>query len=160
MKSYHKKLISDINKQLDDLAEKGSPWIASWVTNAICKGHKKGLNKGKHKDFWEYNGYQYTRSLVTQAINKRAGDNVDRTAPKQIDLPGFDREHLQDYYIVKRDGNEVGMPVTHMTPEEREEKAQMYISMGKACIKHGLELRRFNEWELANDNEDPQQAAE
>ena len=56
-------------------------------------------------------------------------------------LPGF--AHLQAYYIVEREGDEVGVPVYDLTDLELEQKADLYSSMGTGCLAHADELRRF-----------------
>ena len=148
MDSYHNKIISEINAELDQLAEQERPWAAQWVTEAICKAHKKGLTRDNNDDrwFWEYNARAYVRKLVTRVINERAGDKTDRNQPRQISLPGFNREHLQDYYTVVRDGREEGIAVTQLTADELLGKAAFLRSMGHNCIKHAREIQRYIEW--------------
>jgi hypothetical protein len=149
MKSHHGRLVADINTRLDTLAENGSPWIASWIANAICQEHQEGLNEGAHRDFWQYNSYKNVRRAVATVINERAGDRADRAEPKQISLPGFARNHLQDYYIVKRNGVDEGVAVTQLTDEELENKERLYLSMGASCTEHAREIRRFRKWRKA-----------
>ena len=148
MDSYHNKLIAEINAELDRLAEEEQPWVAKWVTEAICKAHIDGLVSDDTEDrrFWNYNARAYVRKQVTMVISKRAGDNADRSKPRQISLPGFGREHLQDYYTVVRDGREEGIAVTQLTDEELKAKAAFLCSMGENCIKHAEEIERYLRW--------------
>lgn len=146
MSGPHKNLMSEINLKLNELAEQKRPRIPKWVAHEICNEHKDGLSENEHKEFWEYNGYKSVRSYVTRVINDRAGDKVDRSKTQQLDLPGFDREHLQDYYVVTRNGAEIGVMVTELSDDELLEKASSYMAMSKACQAHANELMRFLKW--------------
>ena len=148
MDSYHNNLIVEIHAELDRRAEQEQPWVAEWITEAICKDHKDGLIQDDTEDrrFWNYNARAYVRKQVTMVINKRAGDSADRSKPRQISLPGFDREHLQDYYTIIRDGREEGVAVTQLTDDELKAKAAFLCSMGENCIKHAEEIGRYLKW--------------
>ena len=154
MDSYHNQLTAEIHAELDRLAEEEQPWIADWITETICKKHMKGLNRNRENEdrrFWEYSARSYVRKQVTMVINKRAGDKTDRNQPRQIPLPGFNREHLQDYYTVVREGREQGIPVTKLSDEELAAKASFLDSMGRNCIAHAQEIRAYVRWR--NDHE-------
>lgn len=147
MSSYQEKLVSEINERLDDLTVSGQTWQARWIAHAICQHHADGLVDGNDADFWRHTGYQSVREMVTKTINKRAGDKAHSDAlPRQIVLPGFERNHLHDYYLVTRDGDDVGLPVTALTDRELSDKARRYRSMGAACYEHADEIDRFRQW--------------
>lgn len=143
--SYHDRLTKEIHAQLDALAAERRPWNASWIAHAICNGHDEVISRDgpdgqEHADFWRHCGYQNTREEVRRCINQRAGERPDRD-PSQPSLPGFD--HLQAYYLVKRQGEEIGIPIFDLTDAEIEAKAELYRTMGKACFAHARELTRF-----------------
>lgn len=146
MSSQHEKLISEINEHLDELTQRQRPWVAQFVTHAICDAHEDGLTNNEHRYFWDYSGHKFVRSTVTKVINDRAGDEADRARPQQITLPGFSREHLQDYYIVTRNGRDEGIIVTDLTTGELLAKAELYRSMSVACRGHADEIERFVTW--------------
>ena len=138
--SYHDKLTDEINRILDDLTSRGETWDAKWIAHAVCNGHSDGLTDAPDADFWRWCGYKECREQVRRCINHRAGDKPTAD-PRQLRLPGY--EHLQAYYVVNRDGADVGVPVTHLTDLEIEAKAGMYRTMGAACYAHADELDRY-----------------
>jgi hypothetical protein len=83
----------------------------------------------------------YLRDEVRRAINRRSGDRVH--ADKQLDLPGFAREHLQDFYICERDGEEVAVPVLAMTRAELAAKAAFHRALGNTNHAVADEIERF-----------------
>ena len=153
MDSYHDRLAREISGQLDDLAKSSTPWIASWVANAICNDHRNALPDTDGSEFWLWNAYRNVRDMVRKQINSRAGDEAERGDKHQFTLRGFDRDQLQDYYMVDRDGEEIGVPVMDLTDAEVDGKANMYMSMGVACFAHARELQRFKEWRTSEDGE-------
>lgn len=144
--SYHETLITEINAKLDALSEQRMPWVARWVAHAICSEHGDGLADNEHRDFWQHCGYQDCRKSVTECINRRAGEKAQKGKSQQLALPGFDRDHLQDYYVVVRDGEEQGVCVLDLTDAEIMSKAEFYRAMGDACHAHARELDRFKNW--------------
>jgi hypothetical protein len=146
--SYHDKLKAEINAKLDALQAAGEPMIPQWVTYAICKDHEAALvDDQEHADFWRHGGHMHTRRMVTEYINKRC-DGTSKSAddPRQALLPGFDRDHLQDYYVVDRDGEEVAVCVLDMTDEELEAKARHHEAISLTNVAHAEEIRRFIAW--------------
>ncbi len=146
MGGSHKKLMSEIHAQIDKLAEQKRPWVAQFIAHAVCSSHEDGLADSEHRDFWNYSGHKFVRSMVTKVVNERAGDKADRSNPQQITLPGFNRNHLQDYYIVQRNGRDEGIVVTDLTDNEISAKASLYRAMGQSCYEHSDELMRFQGW--------------
>ena len=145
--SYRDRLMAEINGALDDFASRGAPLQARWVTHAICQRHESAVADSEDGEFWRWTGYTATRDAVARAIRARAGDRADRSpSPRQISLPGFERDHLQDYYIVERDGEAVGIPVVELTDEELDAKAEVHRKMGAACYAHADEIDRFKHW--------------
>lgn len=144
--SYREKVVAEIEKELDGLAQSGFAWRANFVAHSVCGNHSEGLAESADADFWRWNTYSSVRRIVTQVINNRAGTKPETPSHQQIDLPGFEREHLQDYYVVIRDDEEIGLPVTDLTDDELEEKARLYRKMGRTCFAHADELDRFRSW--------------
>lgn len=138
--SYYDALASEINTVLDRLADEGREWRAARIASEICTRHMEGLGDGEHTHFWLHCGYADCRREVTRAINRRAGDRVSEDSG-QMALPGF--KHLHAYYVVKRDGEDVGVSVFELTEHELARKEAHYRSMGAACYEHASELGRF-----------------
>ncbi len=139
--SYQNRINAEINAELDRRAADNLGWQAEFIAHAICANHGDGLAHGNHKDFWTWCGYATVRDATRRAINKRAGDQPDAEKDEQFILPGY--EHVHRYYVVNRNGNDIGIPVHQMTDEEIEQKASLYRSMGSACFSHARELQRF-----------------
>lgn len=141
--SYHDQLVTEINVKLDALAGEKKPWEPRWVAHAILGDHDEaGLKKKlpRHHDFWSFCGYAETRREATRVINKRAGIR-DETEDREPVFPGFER--LQRYYVVKRNGEEIGVAIEDLTDAELESKAAEYRSQADGCNRHANELDRY-----------------
>lgn len=147
--SYQEKLSAEIHSMLDALQADRRPWVPEWITHSICSAKNAGLADNEEADFWRHGGYSTCRLLVTKLINKRAGDSADRTIQKQISLPGFDREYLQDYYVVCRNGDDAAVCVLDMSDDEIDAKAELHTKLKEAHAAHADELIRFKHWRAA-----------
>lgn len=147
---YSRDLItSEINQTLDTLAMRGGEWKAQWITHSVVSGHASGLSDNAEADFFRLTAYIAIREMVRRIIGERAGDNAAekmRDARRQIELPGFERDHLQDYYLVRRAGEDVGIPIVDLTDDEVAAKARDLRAMGVSCLEHADELDRFLQW--------------
>jgi hypothetical protein len=141
--SYQDKLLAKIYTMLDRLEAEKQHFHAGWIAHAICSDHNSGLRKHDDAEFWRFVGYKATRELVRRCINKRTGLDEEERSPKQASLPGF--RHLQEYYLVDRDGDQVGVHRDRMTDDEIVAKAALYRVMGDACHAHADELVRYME---------------
>jgi len=139
--NYSNQLRIEIEEILNALEEERRPWNPDWITTAICGNHEHGLaNNGEDIEFWQYCGQTACREAVRRCINKRAGDRPEQD-DGQLILPGW--EHLQTYYLVKRNDTTIGISVFGLTDEEIREKAKEYRKMGEGCFAHAEELLRF-----------------
>ncbi len=139
-----KEIRTKINTKLGALEDQGMPWHATWIAHAICHDHESGLAKHRHSDFWKWGGYKATREMTRRCISDRTTPDKGSEQKPQLELPGFD--HLQQYYMVERNGDELGVPIFQMTDEEVEAKAAQLRTMGEACFAHSDELLRFKDW--------------
>lgn len=137
---YHDKLRAEIKAVLDDLEKRGQPLIADWVTHEVCKAHLAGLAENEHAEFWRHGGFKTVRNETRLCINERVDGKPSR-AQGEPWLPGF--VHLQPYYMVERDGDEIGVRTPELTDEEIEAKAQFFDKLSVACAEHADELRRY-----------------
>lgn len=139
-------LRAEINARLDALQASEQPMRPQWVTHEICSVHRAGLAQNRHAAFWEYTGYAHTRKLATVCINAREQPfPADKSTPPPY-LPGFEPVHLQRYYVVHRDGEDIGVPVLHCTDDELSAKAALYRGQSSKLIAHADEIERFVEW--------------
>lgn len=138
----HDEIVKEINSVLDELAERKETWVASWIAQHICNNHESGLSSKSIEDaeFWRHGGYNYVRSAVTKVINRRAGDQPAKDG-KQFRLEGFN--HVQEYYVVSRDGSDIGVSVYQMTDQEIMEKVSLHRAFAIANAEHADELERF-----------------
>ena len=139
--SYETALNAEIDKELDRLEGLKQDWRIGFVTQAVCTKHAEGLKDGDHKDFWLHCGYDKTRAAVTKRINKRAGDKPEEQAAAQPRLPGYD--HVHTYYVVRRNGDDVGVHIDLLTDEEIDLKTNRIREMGQTCFEHADELQRY-----------------
>jgi hypothetical protein len=152
MKYNDKRLKAEINAVLDDLAAQHEPWRPQWITHQICSSHRLGLadSDDDHVAFWDYGGYTTTRKFTTECINDRADPPIStESTTQQLALPGFAREHLQDYYVVVRDDEDIAVCVLELTDGELFAKAALYRSHSRKALAHAEELERFADWRRA-----------
>lgn len=140
--SYESELNREINAELDRLQEAKLEWRAQFVAHSICTRHVDGLVDGDHKDFWRHCGYEKVRDAVRRRINKRAGDKrQSEIEDLQYRLPGYD--HVHEYYVVKRNGDDIGVHVNNLTDVEIDQKSELYRDFGRSNFSHADELQRF-----------------
>ena len=145
--SYENQLTEEIYAILERLAAEQQPWRAQWIAHEICQSHKDGLAEGDARLFWEHCGYEKICDLVRRCINRRAGDR-ELPDEAQLRLPGYER--LQAYYMVKRNGDDIGVSVHDLTDAELIEKAALYRSMAAAAYAHADEIDRFRRLKSAD----------
>jgi hypothetical protein len=136
----------EINTLLDKRQQRRETLQPLWITQEICRQHHTGLadettaseEQQYHIAFWKHGGYTITRKLVTRCINER--EKPDRVADVPF-LPGF--EYLQHYYVIKRDGVDVGVPIEECTDDELLAKAALYRAQATRLIAHANEIDRY-----------------
>lgn len=145
--SYRETLVSEINARIDGFQAQGEAIAANWIAHGICVEHKDGLvAESDDAEFFQWCAYTAVRDLVRREINRRGSDTEREYRPAQIMLPGFDREHIQDYYLVKRDQEDVMVPVVAMTDDEVRQKIALYRALADGNKAHAEELDRFLAW--------------
>ena len=145
--SYRETLVSEINERIDGLQSRGEVIAATWLAHGICVDHKNGLvPDSDDAEFFQWCAYTAVRDLVRREINRRGSDTEREYRPAQIMLPGFERQHIQDYYLVKRDTEEVMVPIVAMSDDEVRQKIGLYRSMADSNMAHAEELDRFLSW--------------
>lgn len=150
METAHKQLLTEINSEIDAAIMGGQELQASWIAHTIVSRYDGGLTDAPSAEIHRWATRTTVREMVRRAISKRAGDRSDNERPQQIELPGFDRTHLQDYYMVKRGDDEIGVPITQMLDVEIDAKADEHRKMGAANYEHADELERFKRWRADN----------
>lgn len=123
----------------------GRDMKAAFIAHDLVGRHKKGLSTAKkHADFHKHFTYKAVRQDVGRFIAKNYGTDADDESSKQPCFPGFD--HVQRRYVVKRDGDEVGILADQLTDEEIDWLANRLSERSKTCAAHADELRRFKTW--------------
>lgn len=135
---------------LDRLQASGEPLRPQWITHEICELHRTGLvHDDEHAAFWEFSGYTITRKLAGECINERdtgGTDEYEESTQPLLPYDGFARAHLQDYYVVPREGEKIGVPTRDLTDDELDAKAALYRSLSRKLVAHAAELDRFKDW--------------
>lgn len=142
MSGQYSLINAEINEVLDQKAAREEPWVARWIAHDILSRKGATLTDNPDREFWMHCGYAQLRDMIQTVIRNRAGDRTDIEKPKQLRL-GFERQHMQDYYLVRRDGDDIGVPVTEATDEELREKCQTLRKIGKTCFEHADEIEQF-----------------
>jgi hypothetical protein len=141
--SYYQTLVQEITDKIETYMARKQILNADWITTEICNDHEDGLAGNEHSEFWQHGGARTVREQVRKTINKMHGNSASAD-DRQGSLPGF--LHLQNYYMVIRDGDEVGVPLFDMSDAEIDIKAEQHRAMGRACYEHADELERFKHW--------------
>lgn len=110
-----------------------------WVTGSLMADHSD--IEGKDADFHLCCSRLSVRKYVTQQINNL--ESPQKEDENQLHLDGF--EHLHLFYVITRKDGRIGVRIDCCTDEELEAKAKEYDSMGRACLAHAKELRRYIE---------------
>ena len=143
--SYRDALRDEIAAEIEFLRERRRPILPDWITQNVCSRHQAALESAESEEdaaFWRFTGYAFTRDLVRRVINETMGPNSGGDAKQRV-LPGF--EHLQEYYLVKREGDQVGVPIEEMTDAEIDAKMEEHDKMGSAHFAHRDELATYKE---------------
>jgi hypothetical protein len=127
---------AEIKKIVDDRLTRGHPVNPMWVVHAFLKSHP--LPDDFAEGFWEFAGPAYAREHVRDAI-KRYEPRPEKD--ESLSLPGF--EFLQRAYSIKRDDEQVIVPIDQLNDAEIEDKAVEYEHMGDGCYQHADELRQY-----------------
>lgn len=152
----HAQVHADIDAALDAQETRKAKFQPQWIAHEICRAHCEGLldePTNPHVRFWVYTGYTLTRRFVTECINRRLNpvlpaDQAATVRHTQPLLPydGFPREYLQNYYVVRRDGGDVGVPTRDLTDAELDDKVDLFMGQMRQLSAHANELVRYKEW--------------
>lgn len=138
-----KDLSNEISAKLEWLRKhNGEVLHPEWVTKSVLDDHKE--IHGEDADFFLYNARVNVRNEVRKQLNKyKLGTEIDR----QLILPGFKR--VQEYYLVKRDGEQCAVHVACLTHLEIAAKRAELRTMSEGCLEHEEELGRYAETRLS-----------
>jgi len=135
------KFEQEIAVLVDKWASEERELVPTFITKALIDGHIGGLARAnEHTPFFEHYTHKGVRNDVGKYLAKKFGDTAGEGG-KQLVLDGF--EHLQRYYIIKRDGVEVPVLFEQITDEEFRAKAKMLRRRGAACYAHADEIERY-----------------
>lgn len=86
-----------------------------------------------------------TRESVRRAVQSALARYKPKedAADQSLILPGFD--HIQCAYSVKRDNEQVVVPVGKMSLTEINGKIDEIEAMGRGCFEHAKELQRYRD---------------
>lgn len=130
----------EIGAKIEWLRDNNGPTLhPDWITQAVMTDHPDVT--GADADFYTCCSRVSIRKEVREQINKI--DMPESKSNKQLSLDGF--EHLQQYYVVKRDQEQVAVRIDSLTDTEIEVKATEYEHMGLSLLSHADELRRYKD---------------
>lgn len=130
------KLSAEISTLIHETIDKGEIVHPVSLAQQIIESH--GHINGPGANWFKMCAYQYVRDMVREAIRRsKMPDEED----SQMTLPGW--VHLQRAYAVRRDGEDVGVPVWRLTEQEIEAKIADLVRMSRGCIAHAEELKRY-----------------
>lgn len=137
-----------VHEKVDNLIEAQQVIHPDDVTWEILLEHEHELavplqpSEFESDDFvpeWAYLGL---RKIVRDTVNQRQREDRHMD-PAQHLTADLEFEHLQDYYTVKRQDDQVYVPLEAMTDEEIKEKAEEKYKMARANQDHADELMEY-----------------
>lgn len=154
----------EIAAKIEWLRDNNGPTLhPDWITQAVMADHPD--ISGPDADFYACGARVSIRKEVREQINKL--EAPESKLNRQLTLEGFER--LQQYYVVKRDNEQVAVRIDHLTDAEIDAKADEYEAMGRSLLQHSDELRRYKTLRRADirmahlsarrDGDQPQPAA-
>lgn len=136
--------INDIFKEVDQeirsRVDNGQIANPVWVTQAVYNSHSDIT--GADAEWHQVLSYAKVRDIVRESVSRYKVKTPDQ-ADRQL-LLGPQFEFLQVAYAVKRENEQLVIPISLMTQEEVESKAVELEKMGDGCYRHADELRRYN----------------
>lgn len=149
MEAFHKRMAAEITERINSHLAHRAIIDPFEIAFSICNEHKEALPDSESGTFWYWNGFRNVRDMVVRKMNDLKMKD-EEAAPAQLPFPGFEAQHLQWGYQVRRDGREMNVPIEQLTDGELAGKAEEYRKMGQACYAHAAELDRFIEWRKQN----------
>lgn len=135
---------SEIRRLVQERVGAGIVIRVDWFTQEILS--MKSDFEGEDADFYVACAVDFIKDTVARTVGAYAPKAATAT-DRQIVMDGFD--HMQKAYTVMRDGEQVLVPVQHLTDDEIEARAAEYEAMAKACIAHAKELRAYGRMRAA-----------
>lgn len=150
MSTVDARVKAEINAAIDRMKLAGLPIEARWIAHEIAGTMNSAISgDGDEADTLRHALYRYLRDLTNKVFKERFADDSDGE-PKQLVFPGFAREHVRDYYLIKRGGTEVAVQVDLMTDDEIDAYRERLYAHARTEIAHADELARFKEWRREN----------
>lgn len=141
---------SQINDAIDRAKLAGLPIQARWVAHEVANHNAAAITgDDESAETVRHALYRYLRDTTNKVFKERFADDSEGEA-KQLVFPGFEREYVRDYYLIKRDGTEVAVQVDQMTDAEIDEYCARLVAQSKTMLAHRQELLRFKEWRRDN----------
>ncbi|WP_423208772.1 hypothetical protein [Paracoccus yeei] len=129
---------SEIRRLVQERVNAGISIRVEWFTQEILS--MKCEIEGDDADFYVACAVDFIKETVKRTVGEYA-PKASAATDRQIVMDGFD--HMQKAYTVNRDGEQVLVPVQHLTDDEIEARAEEYEAMAKGCIAHAKELRAY-----------------
>lgn len=130
----------EVETVISRLIREEKPLIPQEITKTVCDLHKLGLAQNEHASFWEGAAIAHICDVVRKRITRRAFD-VSSEPPPQLEL--IERERLHSYYVVRRQGRDVGLPLSQLTNLELDAKIAKIRQMGITCQAHADDLELY-----------------
>lgn len=114
------------------------------VAKEICRNHIQSFDN-QWADWFAYTGYKTVRECVGKIITQQA-KTIRKQNGKQFNFNGAGFDHIEDYYILKRDGKNRAVPAVKTdgssgpTYSEWTAIANVLIAEGKTKQLHGQEV--------------------
>lgn len=105
----------------------------------VCAAHIDELNGDP--EFSIYNIRQNVREIVEIIIAAKFGLEDKNDIDNQLVIEGF--QQLQKYYIVRREGIDIAVPIDDLTEEEVNHSVNKLIQASDTLIIHDVELSRY-----------------
>lgn len=130
-------------REIIDRALDESPTVAqAWLIQALMRRHRD--HTGADADFYECCARRGVSDLVRTVLRTYEHPSLEEAAEHEVPLKGFEAfARLQRAYLVSRGKASMLVRLDHMTTAERLAKADEYERMGRGCLEHARQLRRY-----------------
>lgn len=132
-------LFKEVGAMIRERVDSGQIAHPKWITQAVVDAHSD--ISGSDAEWYQLCAYEKIRDVVRECTNRYKVKPSLETDQQLLLSSQF--EHLQVAYAIKRENEQVVVPVNLLTSNEIETKATELEKMGMGCYEHADELRRY-----------------
>ena len=158
-------LTRDMDSMIDDWVAAGrrpDPLMMAMQLQEKYRSALEGVVQ-KEQGFWVITSINGLTHKFRKRVNERSKPSRNHDGvraamqllhPTMFNHPFTLEEHMQEAYVIEREGSRVFVPLMEMDKLEVAAKRDMLRRDGEACLAHADGLDRFIEWKWHSDDGD------